>query len=55
METFPSDWSKFPILVYEEENNTPSHNDHRGRGCNSFEIYRIEIYSTVVQAKLSLK
>lgn len=44
VETFPSDWSKFPILVYEEENNTPHTIATEGE-CLTLLRYRIEIYS----------
>lgn len=43
-ESFPSDWSKFPILVYEEENNTPYTIAIEGE-CLTLLRYRIEIYS----------
>ena len=44
VESFPNNWSKFPILVYEEENNTPYTIAIEGE-CLTLLRYRIEIYS----------
>lgn len=44
VDTFPDDWTKFPILVYEEENNTPYTTTAEGESRTLLR-YRIEIYS----------
>lgn len=54
VETFPSDWSKFPILVYEEENNTPHTITTEGE-CLTLLMYRIEIYSNKSTSPLKAK
>lgn len=54
VETLPSDWSKFPILVYEEENNTPYTIAIEGE-CLTLLRYRIEIYSNSSTSEIKSK
>lgn len=54
VETFPSDWSKFPILVYEEENNTPHTTTTEGEVVTLLR-YRIEIYSNSSTSEIKSK
>lgn len=60
VETFPNDWADLPVLVYEEENNTPHTVTTQGEAMTLLR-YRIEIYSnestsslkTQINAKLT--
>lgn len=44
VETFPDEWSNLPIIIYEEEENTPHWTPSAGE-THSLLRYRIEIYS----------
>lgn len=60
VETYPDDWASLPVVVYEEENNTPYVTTSGGESMSLLR-YRIEIYSrtstsalkTQINAKLT--
>lgn len=43
-ETYPNEWASLPIIIYEEENNTPHTTTSNGEAMSLLR-YRIEIYS----------
>ena len=53
-ETYPDKWEKFPILIYEEENNTPHTTTTEGEALTLLS-YRIEIYSNESTSVLKSK
>lgn len=53
-ETYPEDWTKLPILIYEEENNTPHTTTTVGESMTLLR-YRIDIYSNESTSPLKSK
>lgn len=54
VESFPKSWETFPILIYEEEDNTPHTITTIGEAMTSLR-YRIEIYSNESTSALKTK
>ncbi len=55
-ETYPDEWTELPIIIYEEENNTPHTTTSVGESMTLLR-YRIDIYSnestSVLKSKLN--